>query len=155
MVEAQEALMEAARGVPEAERTRVFLGTWSLMDLLAHLAGWDHANMEAVEAVRAGRLPAFYEHRDRDWRTFNAMLVEKYGRESFEEMMRELRLSHQQWREVLEAVPERDFSRDFGVRFRGYKVTIQRLVEAETKDERVHLGQVEEFVREGREASTN
>jgi hypothetical protein len=139
--------VEAALRIPEAERRRVFLGSWSLMELLAHLAGWDHANMEAVDAVKAGRLPAFYEFRDHDWRTYNAILVERYGRESFDEMLRELRLSHKKFLETLAAVPERDFSRDFGVRFRGYKVTIQRLVEAETKDERVHLEQVEEFVR--------
>ena len=52
-----------------------FLGHWSLMDLVAHLAGWDYANRAAIDAILAGRLPDFYARYDADWRTFNAELV--------------------------------------------------------------------------------
>jgi hypothetical protein len=35
-----------------------------------------------------------------------------------------------------------------GVRFRGYKVMIQRLLEAETEDEQTHLQQIAYFHKE-------
>ena len=49
------------------ERDTIFLGIWSVRDLLAHLAGWDYANLDAAKSVLACKLPAFYEHKDRDW----------------------------------------------------------------------------------------
>jgi hypothetical protein len=47
----------------------------------------------------------------------------------------------------VETVPAEELSRDTGVRFRGYKVTIARTLEAEVKDEKVHHAQIEEFAR--------
>jgi hypothetical protein len=51
--------------------------------------------------------------------------------------------------EALEEAPAADFNRDFGVRFKGYKVTIARLLEAEMKDEEVHYGQLAAFLSSG------
>ncbi|MFZ3080081.1 MAG: hypothetical protein WA109_10370, partial [Bellilinea sp.] len=47
MVDTRAKILEAAKNVPPPLRTEVFLGTWSLLDLLAHLAGWDDANRQA------------------------------------------------------------------------------------------------------------
>lgn len=124
----------------------VFLGTWSVKDLLAHLAGWDFANLEAVEAVLAGRLPAFYAYRDPDWRTYNAMLVARYRRGMLTEMIEQARDSHRQLLDFLQSIPAESLGRDFGVRFRGYKVTIQRLLTAEHGDEMTHLQQIGDFL---------
>jgi hypothetical protein len=129
------------------DRRTVFLGTWSVMDLLAHLAGWDFANIEAIQSVLAGELPAFYEYRDRDWQTYNAMLVERYRKGSFRELLATVRTSHKKLVELLQTIPPEHFNRDFGVRFRGYKVTIQRLVEADIKDVTVHCRQIRDFFR--------
>ena len=66
------AILACARSWPADRVEEVFLGEWCLLDLLAHLSGWDEANREAVTAVQAGRLPEFYAHKDADWRGFNA-----------------------------------------------------------------------------------
>ena len=50
--------------------------------------------------------------------------------------------------EFLQTIPPEKFNKDFGVRFRGYKVTIQRLLEAEREDEQTHLGQIRDFFKE-------
>jgi hypothetical protein len=49
--------------------------------------------------------------------------------------------------EFLNTIPAENFNKDFGVRFRGYRVTIQRLLEAEQKDEETHLQQIMDFFR--------
>ena len=151
LVELQETrtgiLKEAA--VLSAEKQDViFLGIWSVKDLLAHLAGWDYTNLDASKAVLAGELPSFYEHHSRDWQTYNAMLVAKYKRDSFKELLALVKISQQELFEFLQSVVPESFSKDFGVRFRGYKVTIQRLLEAEIKDEQAHCQQIKDFFKE-------
>lgn len=143
----QSILAEASR-LSEKQRDQVFLGIWSIKDLLAHLIGWDRTNRDAVKSVLEGQLPAFYNHHDRDWRTYNAMLVREYKRDSFKELLTLLKQSQEQLLEFLNTIPPETFNKDFGVRFRGYKVTVQRLLEAETEDEQTHLQQIIGFFGE-------
>jgi hypothetical protein len=142
-------ILTEASALPAAKRDVVFLGIWSIKDLLAHLVGWDYTNIEAVKNVLAGKAPEFYSHHDRDWQTYNALLVKEYRRDSFDELLRLARESQHKLIEYMEAIPPASFSKDFGVRFRGYKVTIQRLLEAEAKDERIHYQQIEDFLEKG------
>ncbi len=145
-VAVRRSIHEAASHLPRSRRDEVFLGTWSVKDLLAHLVGWDHANIEAVQAILDGRLPAFYGHYDRDWKTFNAQLVAEHGQDDWGELLASVRTSHRDLVELLESVSAGDLTRDTGVRFRGYKVTIARTLESEVKDERVHLAQIEQLL---------
>lgn len=130
------------------EQEMIFLGIWSVKDLLAHLAGWDYTNLDATKAVLAGTLPSFYEHHSRDWQIYNAMLVAKYKRDSFKELLALVENSQQELIEFLRSVVPESFGKDFGVRFRGYKVTIQRLLQAEIKDEQLHCQQIKDFFKE-------
>ena len=148
LTEVRQGILHQASLISENNRNRTFLGIWSVMDLLAHLAGWDHTNIEAAKAVLAGRSPAFYAHRDSDWRTYNSILVAKYKRASFHEMIAVLNNSHCELIEFLKTIPAESFNRDFGIRFRGYKVTIRRLLESETKDEQTHFRQITDFFKE-------
>jgi len=139
-----ELLTEVAALSPK-ERDTVFLGIWSVRELLAHLAGWDYANLEAAKSILAGKLPAFYEQKDRDWQTYNAMLVKKYKSNNFRELRATLKDSQKKLVDYLQTVPPEEFNRDFGVRFRGYRVTIQRLLEADIKDVQIHHQQIVDF----------
>lgn len=80
--------------------------------------------------------------------TYNAMLVAKYKRDSVDELITLTKDSQQQLIDRLETIPPEIFNKDFGVRFRGYKVTVQRLLEAETKDEQIHYQQITGFFKE-------
>ncbi len=150
LVETRQNILEEISKLPEADRGRVFLGTWSVKDLLAHVIGWDHTNLEAVRVVMASQLPPFYSQYDRDWKTYNAALVSKYKRDSFEEMLALAKESHYQLMEYLKTVPPEAINRDFGVRFRGVKVTIRRLLEAEIKDMQDHRQQIVDFFEPGK-----
>ena len=145
LVQTRRAILAAACSLSPTLQDEVFLGHWTLKDLLAHLAGWDDANVEAIQALLDGRLPPFYQHSDRDWTSFNARLVAECGRQDFADLVSVLENSHQQLIRSIEAVPPEEFDRDRGVRFRGYRVTIARLLQAEGDDERTHLSQIEEF----------
>ena len=125
-----------------AQQEIVFLGIWSVKDLLAHMIGWDFTNRAAVKSVLKGQVPAFYQYRDRDWQTYNAMLVKKYKKDLFPELMTELSASQEKLLRQYQKISLEDFNKDFGVRFHRYKVTIQRLVEADIKDAQIHSGQI-------------
>ena len=144
--EARRAVLAAAAAVPLEATDTVFLGEWSVKDIIAHIIGWDYANIEAVRAVLAGELPAFYAHRDRDWRTFNAGLVGRYRPEEHEAGLRAAQLSHQALCDLVESIPAAEFAQDHGVRYRGYKVTIARLLAADSKDCHLHAQQIRDFL---------
>ena len=145
LVQARRELLEAASTLPVEKQDQVFLGTWSVKDLLAHLVGWDFTNAEATQEVLAGRLPGFYAHHDRDWQTYNASLVARYKQDDFAALLSSVQDSHRQLVDLLEAVPAGEFNKDRGVRVRRYRVTLAHLLQAETRDEQKHGTQLRAF----------
>jgi hypothetical protein len=146
VIETRTAILQAASQLSHEEQNTVFLGVWSVKDLIAHLIGWDYANLAAAKDIQAGKLPGFYAHQDKDWKTFNAELVAKYKRDDFEELSALSRDSQGQLIEYLESIPPENIEKDFGVRTaRNYKVTIERLMQAELKDGQEHLKQIQDF----------
>ena len=148
LIAVRKGVLDAASALAPKAQDVVFLGQWSVKDLLAHLAGWDDTNLEAVQQIRAGQLPAFYSYYDRGWKTYNARLVADYRRDRVDESLSVVEASHRNLIEFLKTVPAEEFHNDRGLRFRGYKVTIARLLQAEIDDERQHHAQVKEFIAE-------
>ena len=143
VIETRTTIIHAASGLSPTAQDTIFLGIWSVKDLIAHLIGWDFTNLAAAKDIQAGKLPEFYAHYDKDWKTFNAELVAKYKRDDFEELLALSRDSQGQLIAYLESVPAEAFEKDFGVRSgRNYKVTIARLLQAELKDGQEHLEQI-------------
>lgn len=142
-----EILQESKRFHP-GEEAIPFIGIWSLLDLLAHLAGWDATNRQAAQEVLLGKIPSFYAHRSKDWAEYNALLVSQHGKDSLPEMLLVVERTHQQLIRYLEELPAKDLFADHGVRVGSYRVIISRLLEAERKDETRHLQQVVEFLDE-------
>jgi hypothetical protein len=148
LTEARQKILDAVSTIPDQNQDLIFLGVWSCRDLLAHLIGWDYTNIDAIKNVMKNEIPAFYKYHDHDWQTYNAMLVEKYKRDSMHELLAAAKDSHATLMQFLQTIPPDVFNRDFDVRFRGYKVTIQRLLEAEAKDEQIHYQQIQDFFKE-------
>jgi hypothetical protein len=145
LIETRTKILEAASSLSPEQQDELFLGIWSVKDLLAHLVGWDLANLEAAKEVLAGELPSFYSHYDRDWKSYNARLVAQYGRQDFRAVLSLVGESHHKLVEYLKTILAAEFDKDRGVRFKGWKVTIARLLQAEIDDEKTHHTQVKEF----------
>jgi uncharacterized damage-inducible protein DinB len=145
LIEIRRKILDAASALSPVGQSQVFLGIWSIKDLLAHLVGWDVANLKAIKAIRAGKLPDFYAYQDRDWKTYNARLVLRYKKNDFGKLASSAKASHEKLIDFLETLPAEEFDQDKGVRFKGYKVTIASLLQVELKDEKVHHTQIEAF----------
>ena len=122
LLKTRQAILAEAANLSDEQQSQVFLGIWSIKDLLAHLIGWDITNRKAVRSVLHGKVPDFYKHYDREWQEYNAILVRKYKRDSSKELLAEARESQEQLLDFLTTIPPEKFNKDFGVRFRGYKI---------------------------------
>lgn len=145
LVEARRKILDTASSLPPEKHDEVFLGAWSVKDLLAHLVGWDYTNIQAVGDLLEAKLPAFYSHYDPDWRTYNAGLVEEYKEDDYAELLLSVETSHRKLIAFLGTVPADEFDRDRGIRSGRYKVTIARLLQVEADDEKKHHAQIREF----------
>ena len=135
-------IISAVQQLLPAQRSEIFLGTWSVEDCLAHIVGWDYTNIEAAKAIQKGVLPEFYAHRDKDWQGYNAILVNKYKLKDWDELIKSVHTSHQHLSEYFKQLPVEIFFKDWGIRYKGYKVIISRLLQADAKDVQVHLQQI-------------
>ena len=149
LIQARREILHVAYTLPPERRDEVFLGIWSVKDLLAHLIGWDYTNRDAVKSILEGELPQFYAHRDRDWATYNAFLVEKYKTKDFAELLYSVESSQRALMGLLATVPADEFDKDRGIRFQRYKVTIARLLQSEADDEEEHARQMKAFAESG------
>jgi hypothetical protein len=145
--ESRTGILEVARTLPPDQQYQVFLENWSPADLLAHLIGWDRTNIEAAQELLEGRLPSFYAHIDRDWRSYNAVLVRQHRKDDFGQLILDVSQSHRELLDLLVGLQPSEIVRDRGIRFRGWKVTIERLMKAEARDERQHAQQLSGFAK--------
>lgn len=136
LVKARRKILEAASLLSPLEQDEVFLGVWSVKDLLAHLVGWDYTNLDAVQEILAGRKPGFWAHYDRDWKSYNARLVAEYRRDDFSELVAAVEASHRALIDYLQTVPADAYVK---------RKQIATLLRAETRDEEIHHRQVQAF----------
>jgi len=145
LLEVRKQILDLAGALPLDKQKAVYLGEWNIYEMLAHLAGWDFTNIQAVEQVLSGNVPEFYQYASPDWRDYNAHLIAKYRMDELEPLVDFVSATQQTLLKIITALQAEELYIDRGIRIRGYKITIARLLEAELKDERVHLAQLEEF----------
>jgi hypothetical protein len=136
LVRARRKILAEARLLSPAQQDEVFLGEWSIKELLAHLAGWDNTNRGAVQEILAGQKPSFWQYHDRDWQSYNARLVAEYKRENFSELLAVVEASHRRLIDYLQTVPADAYVK---------KRQIASLLRTEIEDEEEHHSQVKAF----------
>lgn len=151
LVAARNGVMKAVASLPPDRVDKIFLGVWSVNDLLAHLVGWDYTNLQAVQEILAGRYPTIFQNYDKDWRSYNARLIEEYkpvgsnGSESFSIILDETADSHKRLVSFLESLSAENLVNGKARSEKGRTITIRNLLRAEANDERVHSEQIIAF----------
>ena len=144
--ETRKAILEAAASIPDDRVDEVFIGFWGILDLLAHLRGWDLTNIQAAKDILSGKVPDFYAESDKDWASYNAKLVDQHRQGDLESMIASVESSRSDLVEVLNQLDAEAIFGDHGIRRGSYKVTIARLIEADIKDGNEHLDQIRRFL---------
>lgn len=139
-------ILEAAASIPDNRVDEVFVGSWGILELLAHLRGWDLTNIEAARDILSGKVPNFYAEYDKDWASYNRKLVARYRQADLQSMISLVDASRSDLVALLNQLDADDIFGDHGVRRGNYKVTIARLIEADIKDGIEHLDQIRRFL---------
>jgi hypothetical protein len=142
LVTARKSIIQSIQLVSVDRIEEVFLGSWSIKDLLAHLEGWDHTNLQAIQEILAGKLPTFFQFSNRDWQSYNQTLVQRYRRDSLDEQLANQDRSHQQLMLFLESIPAQELVNGKVKRENGRTITIKNLILSETRDELQHAEQI-------------
>jgi len=86
-------LRAAIAGLDEAQLTRLWLGTWGVREIMAHIAGWHREMIPAVERMSRGE-PPYPDGAYDDFDGWNARFVEARRDVKTGDILREADVSH-------------------------------------------------------------
>jgi hypothetical protein len=102
-------LKAAMAGLSESQMRQVWLGTWSVRDIVAHITGWHAEMIPAVDRLRRGEVPypdGAYDDAD-GW---NARFVAVRQDRSTTDLLQEMDASHGAVIEAASRLPEASFA---------------------------------------------
>ena len=103
------AFHEALQGLNEAQLTEVWLGTWSVKDIVAHIAGWHEEMGPALERLSRGErpIPPGVSYDDVD--AWNARFAAARRSTPVADVLLELDKTHEYFLRAAAAVPAERF----------------------------------------------
>lgn len=103
------ALHEAWQGLNETQMTEVWLGTWSVRDIAAHIAGWHLEMAPALERLARGERPIREGVSYDDVDAWNARFADARRRTPVAEVLLELDRTHEAFMRAAAVVPVERF----------------------------------------------
>jgi hypothetical protein len=146
-VRMREALLREADTVPPDLRLTPFVGHWNLMDVLAHLVGWDYTNVNAIEELKSGATPAFYSDYDPGWTSYNRQLIDRYGADDWQTLRAAIDQSQAAVVQMLRLLTPEELAQELSDPGRPRRpASIAAILRAAIRDEREHLQQIRALV---------
>jgi hypothetical protein len=99
-------LQATYKDLPEARKRVVMQGTWSVKDILVHIAGWHREMAGALSRVARGERAAPEGVDYSSFDAWNARFVEEARATPVGEVEKELASSFQAFRQAISALPE-------------------------------------------------
>ena len=104
------AFHEAIQGLNEQHLTEVWLGTWSVRDIVAHMSGWHRELGPALERLARGERPVPEgKNYEADVDGWNERFVAPKRRTPVADVLLELDRSHEDFMHAAAQVPEERF----------------------------------------------
>jgi hypothetical protein len=100
-----QALHEALQGLNETQMTEVWLGTWSVRDIVAHIAGWHQEMIPALERLARGERPVPEGVSYDDVDGWNARFAAAWRATPVADVLLELDRTHEAFLRAADAVP--------------------------------------------------
>jgi hypothetical protein len=98
--------MEAIVGIPEEKMAVPAFGTWSVKDVLCHLASWEQLALADLQRVGRGHVPQLATFRMEEVDDWNAGLMRSRNLFPMPQVMFELEDSRRQFLAALNALPD-------------------------------------------------
>ena len=103
---ARKETLEAIIGIPEEKMSAVAFGSWSVKDVLCHLASWEQFAVPDLRRISRGHIPQLATLRLEDVDDWNVGLMRSRNLFPLPQVMFELEDSRRQFIDVLNAQPE-------------------------------------------------
>jgi hypothetical protein len=103
------AFHESLQGLNEEHLNEVWLGTWSIKDIVAHISGWHREMGPALDRLARGERPVPEGVSYDDIDAWNAKFVAARRSGEAADLLLELDKSHEQFMHLADAVPEARF----------------------------------------------
>jgi hypothetical protein len=108
-------LRNAVDSIPDELRTAPIDGTWTIKEVIAHVAAWDRELLAGVDEVLAGQ-PPHYEGTVED--EFNADVAASVAGTSLEDVLTEAEAAHWAVMEKLASIPPERWEVELPIRWR-------------------------------------
>jgi hypothetical protein len=102
-------LRDAVHGLDEARMNEVWLGTWGVREIVAHIAGWHREMMPALERLARGERP-YADGTYDDFDHWNARFVDERKAITTAELVREMEGSHHDFVRAVARLSEGDLA---------------------------------------------
>ncbi len=102
-------LKAAIKGLDEAQMSQVWLGTWGVREIAAHITGWHREMMPALERLGRGEAP-YPDGAYDDFDAWNARFVEARTGQAAADILREMETSHRALLGVAARLPDEQFA---------------------------------------------
>lgn len=103
------ALHETLQGLNETQMTEVWLGTWSVRDIVAHIAGWHEEMSPALERLARGERPIREGVSYDDVDSWNDRFAKARSSTPVADVLLELDRTHERFMKAAAAVPAERF----------------------------------------------
>lgn len=103
------AFHDTVRGLNEDHLTEVWLGSWAVRDIVAHMIGWHREMGPALERLARGERPFAEDVSYDDVDAWNARFVAARPETSVADLLLELDKSHEYFMQAAAGVPEQRF----------------------------------------------
>ncbi len=102
--------LDAIDGIPEEKMTVAAFGTWSVKDVLCHLASWEQFAVPDLQRIGRGHIPQLATLRREEVDDWNVGLMRSRNLFPLPQAMSELEDSRRQFIDALNAQPEGVFA---------------------------------------------
>ncbi len=102
--------LDAISGIPEEKMTVAAFGTWSVKDVLCHLASWEQFAVPDLQRISRGHIPQLATRRREGVDEWNAGLMRSRNLFSLPQAKFELEESRHQFIDALNAQPDGVFA---------------------------------------------
>jgi uncharacterized damage-inducible protein DinB/predicted RNase H-like HicB family nuclease len=114
------------------------LDTWTVKDVLAHIAAWDRWELQVMQTMASGETPDFSAVKDVD--AFNAAVVNQWQKRTLKDVLDELHAARTAWVDWLQEVPLTTFFQPR--KYRKYDWSFPGCVEVQKKHDSEHGKQI-------------
>lgn len=98
----------AIKGLDEAQMREIWLGSWGVREILAHITGWHREMIPALERMSRGEVP-YPDGAYDDFDSWNARFVEARKGRAPADILREVDASHRELLSAASRLPDEHF----------------------------------------------